>query len=129
MKKYFLLTVFLGMISAQNVFAGCCVAQEAVVVNQANATIARLKQYNSELDKSLKYSRASVQEAMATTLEKERILNEVHAMKINTQLRADLKASIAQELLVQSEAKLHNLEIDYGADINKEINQLEMKGE
>lgn len=129
MKKYFFITAFLGMITMQKLFAGCCVAQEAVVVNQANVAIGKLRQYNSELDKSLKYSRASVQEAIATTLEKERVLNELHAMKINTQLRADLKASIAQELLVQSEAKLHNLEIDYAADVDKEINQLEKKGE
>jgi len=127
MKKYFLLYVFFSMISITKVFAGCCVAQEAVVVSQANAVIAELRRHNAELDKSIRYSRAVVQEAMAVTLEKERVLNELHAMKKNTELRTDLKAAIAQELLVQSEAKAHNLSIDYGNDMEKELIQFEKK--
>ncbi len=127
MKKYFLLYVFFSMISITKVFAGCCVAQEAVVVSQANAVIAELRRHNAELDKSIRYSRAVVQEAMAVTLEKERVLNELYAMKKNTELRTDLKAAIAQELLVQSEAKAHNLSIDYGNDMEKELIQFEKK--
>ncbi|MDD4969855.1 MAG: hypothetical protein PHT07_10550 [Paludibacter sp.] len=127
MKKNFLLSIFFSMITITKLSAGCCAAQEGVVVNQANVVIGNLKQYNAELDKSVKYSRAAVQEAMAVTLEKERVLNELYAMKKNTELRADLKSAIAQELLVQSEAKLHNLQMDYGADTEKELEQFEKK--
>lgn len=127
MKKNFLVFVFFSIITITKASAGCCAAQEAVVVDQANAVIAELKRYNAELDRSVKYSRAAVQEAMAVTLEKERALNELYAMKRNTELRADLKSALAQELLVQAEAKIHNLSIDYGSDTETELNKFEKK--
>lgn len=127
MKRTFkaLTALILILLSPSTASAICCIPQEAEVVGAATAVIVALKQYNSEMDKSLDKSRSATQAIMAQIIEKQKIINELYILKRNTELRADVKAAIIQQILLRNKALLFNISEKYNKTTATELEDLE----
>jgi hypothetical protein len=125
-KKAIIISILLATIPF-SLSALCCIAPSMAVVADTGVAIAALERYNAELDNSLSMSKTAVKEAIAIGVEKERILNDLVALKTNAGLRADAKLIIVRELLLKSEASAMSLKLNYGSDVENEIKGMEKK--
>jgi hypothetical protein len=123
--KASLCTLLFFTLAITNANAACCVAQEFKVVEAGEKAISALKQYGNALDVSLESSRSATQSLMAQTIEKQHILNDLYSIKRNTELRADVKADMIQQVLLRNEALLMLLSSRYNKSTATEINTVE----
>lgn len=107
--------------------AACCAPYAQAVVTKADAAVVSLREYNSEMDKTIAELRSAVALSMASAIEKERQLADLSAIKKTMGLRADTMSLLIRKKVVAIDAELFSLNTSYSSEIEKELNEMEQK--